>query len=180
MKPYVQIALSTGHVFEVATETIAAHRAKIMLELHPSEFADLDASLADTREVFDDALEVRDWALNNMRPEEYVSSARLVRFVPPEQDFNTAEWSFHDHNAIMGELDGDKIMRQPVEAVLSTLAAANQLCNVTVLNGVDGKPFAMMSLVIGNENVIGAFVTALRFTADKVAGAAGITPQPLN
>ena len=172
MKPFVQIALSTGHVFEVKTEVIARDRAAAMLANHPDEFANLDEALVDTVELFDDADEIRDWALNNMNPPEYIGGARLIRFVAPEQDFDTAEWSFHDHNAIMGELDGEQILRQPVEAVLSVLAAAGQLCNVTVLNGDDGKPFGMLAVVIGNEPIIGAFISTLQYTAGQLSDGA--------
>lgn len=170
MKPYIQIALSTGHVFEIATQVIAENRAKAMQELHKDEFATLDEALADTVELFEDNYQVRDWALNNMNPEDYMPTARLVRFTPPEQDFNSAEWSHHDNRAMMGELDGQQIMRQPVEAVLSTMAMSNQIANVTVLNGSDGAPFGAMALFIGNQNVIGAYVTAIQFTTERILG----------
>lgn len=172
MKPFIQIALSTGHVYEVPTEVIAQNRAKTMQELHPSEFPTLEDALADTRELFDDGYQIEDWAKNNMNPPEYLPSARLIRFITPEQDFsNSAEWSFHDAPAMMGELTGDDILRQPIEAVLSVLGASQQICNVTVLNDNEGKPFAAMALIQGPEPVINAFVTALQFTAERVAAA---------
>lgn len=172
MKPYIQIALATGHVFEVKTDVIAKNRAAVMLAYHPDEFKNLDEALVDTVELFDDADEIRDWALNNMNPPDYIGSARLVRFIAPEQDFNTSEWSYHDQAALMGELDGEQILRQPVEAVLSVLAASGQLCNVTVLNGEDGKPFGMMAVVIGNEPIVGAFISTLQYTAGQLSNGA--------
>lgn len=178
MKPFVRIALTSGHVYQIPADVIAQNRAQTMLELHPSEFADLAASLEDTREVFEDSAEIRDWALNNMNPDDYMPHARLVRFVPPAQDHSTAEWLYDDAPAILGELDGDSIMQQPVEAVLTTMAASNQLVNLTVLNNDEGKPFGALALIIGNEPIIGAFASTMQFTANQLleSGAATITP----
>lgn len=170
MKPFTQIAVSTGHVFEIATEVIAKDRAAAMLANHPDEFANLDEALADTVELFDDASEIRDWALNNMNPDEYITGARLVRFVAPEQNFDSADWSFRDAPTIVGELDGEQILRQPVEFVLSTMATAQQMVNVTVLNDGEGEPFGAMVLIIGNKPVLDGFITALQFTAGHIAG----------
>lgn len=169
MKPFIQIALATGHVFEISTQVIAENRAKTMLEAHKDEFADLDAAMVDTVELFDDNYQVEDWAKNNMNPEDYMPGARLVRFVAPEQDFvNAAEWTLHELPAMVGELDGEQIMRQPVEAVLSTMAAAQQLCSITVLNNNDGQPYAAMALIIGPGQVIDAYTKALAFITEKV------------
>lgn len=161
MKPFIQIALTSGQVYEIPTQVIAANRAKVMLDSHKDEFPDLEAAMTDTVELFDDNYEVRDWALNNMNPEDYMPSARMVRFVPPEQDFNTAEWSHHDAPAIVGELDGEQIMRQPLEAVFSTMASANQICSVTVISGPDGKPFAGVGVFIGSEAIVNTYARGL-------------------
>lgn len=171
MKPFIQIALSTGHVFEIKTDVIARDRAAAMLANHPDEFANLDEAMVDTVELFDDAYEIRDWALNNMNPDEYIVGARLVRFVAPEQNFDSADWSFHDAPTIVGELDGEQILRQPVEFVLSTMATAQQMVNVTVLHDQD-RPFGAMVLLLGDKPVLDGFITALQFTANHIANGA--------
>lgn len=169
MKPFTRIAVSTGHVFEVATEVIARDRAAAMLANHPDEFANLDEAMADTVELFDDGYAIRDWALNNMNPDEYISGARLVRFLAPEQDFDSAEWSHHDLPSIVGELDGEQILRQPVEFVLSTMAASRQMVSVTVLNDGQSKPFGAMVLLLGDKPILDSFITALQFTSNHIA-----------
>lgn len=171
MKPFIQIAVSTGHIFEIATTVIAQNRAKAMFEAHPDEFADYDAAFQDTVDLFDDGFEIRDWALNNMNPDEYIAGARLVRFVAPEQNFDSSEWSYHDAPTIIGELDGEQLLRQPVEFVLSTMATAQQMVNVTVLHDNE-RPFGAMVLLLGEKPVLDSFITALQFTANHIAGSA--------
>lgn len=168
MKSLIQIALPTGHTYEIESQVIAENRAKCMLELHPDEFADIDAAMADTVELFDDNYEVRDWALNQMNPDEYMPIARLVRFVPPEIDFQSGDWSYHDAPAMVGELDGDQTMRSPVEAVLAIMAQSGRICNVTVLNDSDNKPFAGVAMFRGGQAVVGAYANALGITTNML------------
>lgn len=171
MKPYIQISLSTGHVYEISSEVIANHRAAYYHgKLKESEFPTLESALKDSREYFADSDEIFDWAQNNMNPEDYLSSARLVRFTPPKQDFVNADWSAHEAQAISAELDGAQVLQQPVEAVMSAMAASRQICNITVLNGPTGAPFGAAVMVLGDNNTVGAFVTALQFTADQLTG----------
>jgi len=169
MKPLIQIALPTGHVYELATNVVAEHRAKAMQELHSEEFPTLAEAMTETTELFtENGYEIRDWALNQMQPDELLATARLVRFTPPEQNLQEGEWTYSDFHAPLAELDGDQIMKHPVESVLSTMAASNQLCNVTVLNGPDGKAYAAMALIIGDQNVVGAYITALQFVGNQI------------
>jgi len=178
MKPFIQIALTTGHVYEVATEVIAQNRAKAMLELHKDEFANIEEALADTRELFDDGYEVSDWAKNNMNPSDYLPTARLVRFTPPEQDFvNSAEWTHHDHAALVGELDGEQVMRQPVEAVMTAMGASGQIANVAVMHGADRKAFGAIAVFLGPDPVVGSFIQAIEFTANHLTGGAPAAPK---
>lgn len=173
MKPFIQLTLSSGHVFEVPTEVIAQDRAKVMQSLHPLEFPKLEDALTDTRELFEDSYEVREWALNNMDHEDYISVSRLIRFVPQELPISSAEWSYHDHPATMGEMDGEQILRSPVEAVISSMANANQLCNVSVLNDKDGAPFALLALCHGSPKEIAMFITGLQFISERATNDAG-------
>lgn len=177
MKPFIQIKLPTGHLYELPSEPIAQDRAKAMQMMHPDEFPTLESALEDSRELFkDDAWNVQDWAQNNMKLDEVLAHARLVRFTPPEQSLQDGEWSYTDAPAMVGEIDGTTIMQQPVEAVLSVMAASQQLCNVTVLNNEDGKPHAAMALIIGNEAIIGSYITALQFVGNQITGQTAPTP----
>lgn len=180
MKPFIQIAFPAGQVFEIATSVVAEDRAKAMQIAHPDEFPTIEAAREDTNELFkDDSYEIQDWARNNMNWPELAPHARLIRFTPPELDHvNGAEWSFHDAPAIVGELDGDTILAQPLEMVLSTMALSQQLCNVTVLNGIDGKPYAALALIVGNEHALGAYLQALQLVGNSLT--AGQQPASLN
>lgn len=178
MKAFLHITTPAGHVYELPTEPIAQHRAKAMLELHKDEFADIEAALADTRELFDDSYQIKDWASNNMNWSDLSDAARLIRYTPPGDGdlwFN-GEFSYHDHQAMMGELDGATLMKQPVELVLNTMALSQQLCNVTVLNGPDGAPYAALALIIGNQPIIGSYVTALQFVGNQITGGVQAAP----
>ena len=176
MKPFIQIALPSGHVYQIETSVIAELRAKVMLSLHADEFPTIAEALADTVEYFDDDYSVCDWATSNMKPEDYMPSARLVRFTPPEADYANADWTLREHAAPVAELSGDEILRHPVESVFSVMAASGQLCNVTVLNMPDGKPYAAMVLIIGNEAVVGSYINALQITGELITGSAAANP----
>lgn len=176
MKAFIQIALAAGHVYELATEVIAQHRAQVMQKLHPDEFKTIDEALADTRELFDDDYSISDWARNNMNPSDYMHAARLVRYTP-DKDFVNADWTAHELPAMVGELNGEQVLSSPVEAVMATMAASKQLCNITVLNDAQGNPFGAAVMILGGPNVVQSFITALQFTSDQLVGLAGLGHQ---
>lgn len=170
MKTFIQLTTPTGHVFEIPTSVIANNRAAAMLKAHPDEFSDLAAAMADTTGLFDDdSWSIKDWAANNMNWDELKSVAKLVRFNPPtEASWHEGEWSYHDHPALMGELDGEQIMKQPVELVMHTMATSGQLCNVTVLNDINGEPYGAFALMIGNAAVINTYIAGLQFVGEQL------------
>ena len=102
--------------------------------------------------------------------------ARLVRFTPPDIDLQHGEWSYHDHRAISGELDGASIMKAPIEMVVTTMVEASQLCNITVLNGENGSPFGAVAVIIGAPPVIGAFVSTLQYTSEQLTKGTPLVP----
>lgn len=170
MKAFIQIKLSTGHVYEVPSELIAQNRAAYYHGARPDEFPTLQSALEDTRGLFDDASEIKEWAANNMDWEEIRPQAVLVRFTPPdEQAWHEGEWSYHDQRAMIGELDGDSVMLQPLEATLTVMAASAQLCNVSIINTLDGKPQAAVAIILGDNAVLSPFVQALQFVAGQFA-----------
>ena len=168
MKPFIQITFSTGQTYQFPTHVIAANRAKAMLESHPDEFANLDAAMADTVGLFDDSAEIREWALNNMNPDDYMPYAQMVRFVSPERDFNSADWSYHDDSASVGEIEAEHIMSAPLEAIATSMAEARQLCNVSLLNDIDGKPFAAIAVIIGHESVLKPYLNTLTDLTNQI------------
>lgn len=161
MKPLIHVLLPTGHLYEIQTAVVAQNRAKTMFELHPDEFADMAAAMADTEELFEDNGEIRDWALNNMNTDELMNAARLVRFTPPEPDFQGGDWSYHDALAIIPQLDPQSVLAMPIEMALSAMAAHRNICQVTVLNDAAQKPYAAVVLVQGGEAIVGTYVGAL-------------------
>lgn len=169
MKKFIQITLNTGHVYEIPTGAIVENRAAYYHANKPEEFPTLDDAKDDTVGLFDDATQIADWAANNMNWDELLPNAKLIRFKPPaEQPWHEGEMSFHDTPALMGELDGTTIMKQPVELVMHTMAMTGQLCNVTILNGPDGAPYGAFAMIIGNAPVINSYITALQFTGDML------------
>lgn len=177
MKPFIQIALASGHVYELPTEVIAQNRAAYYHgHFKDSEFPTMESALIDTREYFADDDNISDWAQNNMNPSDYMHAARLVRYTP-DKDFVNAEWTAHEMPAMVGELDGEQILSHPVEAVMATMAASKQLCNITVLNAADGQPFGAAVMILGGPNVVNSFITALQFTSDQLVGLQGLGEQ---
>lgn len=177
MKPFIQIALNTGHVYEIPTSVIAANRAAHYHAQRPDEFPTLEAATEDTAGFFDDAKEIADWAGNNMNWDELLPNAKLIRFKPPvEQPFHEGEWTFHDTPALMGELDGATLMKQPVELVMHTMAMTGQLCNATVLHGPDGEPYGAFALIIGNHPIIQTYLNGLQFIGNQITEQQAPTP----
>lgn len=175
MKPFIQIAFPTGQTFELPAVVIAENRAKAMLAENPGEFADIAAAMQDTVELFDDDYQLKDWALNNMNPDEYMPYARMIRFKAPEADFQAAEWSHHPGQAITGEIDGDNVLKAPLEYLVTLTAASRQLANVTVINNADGQPGAAVAVFVGPTMAISAFIDAVSITANHLTGAAAPT-----
>ena len=177
MKQFIQISQPSGHVYEIPVAVVAADRAKCMLELHPDEFATIEAAMADTSELFkDDARDIQDWCQNNMNWSDLEQHSRLIRFTPPDTAWHVGEWSYQDYRALVGELDGAAIMKSPVEFVATVMAEARQLCNVTVLNDQEGQPFGAIVIVVGAPPVIGAYITALQITGDQITAVPAGTP----
>ena len=169
MKAFIQIALAAGQVYEIPVAAVASSRAQAMLELHADEFPTIVEAMGDTVELFNDDMgQVRDWALNNMNWNDLEPVARLVRFTPPDLDLQAGEWTYHDHRAITGELDGATVMKSPVELVATVMMESQQLCNVTVLNGADGEPFGAVAVIIGSKQIVGAYLNTLKFTGDQI------------
>jgi hypothetical protein len=42
------------------------------------------------------------------------------------------------------------------------------MCNVTVLNAVDGQPFGAIAVVMGSPAVVGAYISTLKFTGEQL------------
>lgn len=172
MKPikFVHIHQPNGCVFEIPVEVIAANRAAYYHDkFKESEFPTLESAREDTDGLFaDDAYEIKDWAANNMNWDELQQHARLVRFTPPDMQWQDGEWTYHEHRSITGELDADTVMKVPLELVATTMIEAQQLCNVTVLNAQDGKPFGAVAVVIGSPEVVQAYLTTLGFTTQQL------------
>lgn len=178
MKPFIQIKLNTGHVYEVPTELIAHNRAAYYHGTRPDDFPTLQSALEDTRGLFGDSTEIKEWVMGNMNPDEVLPHAKLVRFTPPDTNdaWNEGEWSYHDGQAMIGEVDGDTIMRQPLEATLNVMAASAQICNVSIINSMEGQPLAAVAVILGDNAVLSPFVVALQhvagqFSAPQIAAA---------
>ena len=177
MKSIIHIALATGHVYELPLAAIAAHRAAVMLELHKDEFENMEQAMADTVELFNDDLwNAKDWACNNMKWSDLDSHARLIRFNPKTIDISDGDWTYHEHPALMGELEAETIMQSPVEFVVTTMAASKHMCNVTVLNAEDGQPFGLVVLVHGTPEVTNEFLNGLQAIGNAIAGDTPASP----
>jgi hypothetical protein len=174
LKIFFQIAQPSGHVYEIPVAVVANHRAAYYHANNPDEFPTLESAMVDTVELFkDDAREIRDWAGNNMNWPDLERDAKLIRFTPPATDsWFEGEWSYHEHRAIMGELDGAAIMLSPVEAIVTAMQESAQVCNVTVLNAQDGKAFGAVAVIMGGQQVVDIFLNTLTQTTNHIAGGA--------
>ena len=182
MKKYIQLTLNTGHVYEIPTSVIANNRAAAMMAAHPDEFATIESAMEDTTGLFtDDSWNIQDWAANNMNWPELLPDAKLIRFRPPvAQAWHEGEFAFHDAPALMGELDGETIMKQPVELVMHAMAMSGQLCNVTVLNGPTEQPYGAFVMILGNTPVINSYITALQFVGNQITAQQKPEGEPTN
>ena len=178
MKQFIQITKHTGHVYEIPVSVIAEHRAAAMLAAHPDEFADMAAAMEDTTGLFkDDSWNIKDWAANNMNWPDVQRHAKLIRFTPPDEgQWYDGEFTYHDMPAMMGELDGDTLMSQPVELVMTTMALQRQLCNATILQGANGEPYGAFVMIFGDRPIINTYMNALRYVGDQITGQQAQTP----
>jgi len=171
MKTFIQIAIPSGHVYEIPVAAVANNRAAYYHASHSDEFPTLESAMEDTIEVFkDDLYNIKDWASGNMNWEDLEPHARLIRFTPADTPWHEGEWTYHDHRAMVGELDGAMIMQSPVEFVAQTMMESHQLCNVTVLNTQDGSPFGAVVVIMGTSQVVDAFIATIKYTAEQITG----------
>lgn len=180
MKPYLQIALPTGHVYEVNTAAVAQHHADAIMA-EPSGLT-AEQALEQATARFSNPGEIRNYVLAQMNIDELMATSRLVRFVPPVQDFtaDAVSWTTHDAPAIIGELSAVDIMRQPIEAVLNTMADSMQSANVTVLNHGTAV-FGAIGVFLGNENTVAKYIQAIQFTTNLLTNPSqppDVVPHP--
>lgn len=161
MKLYIQIKLSSGQTYQVPTAVIANHRAEFMATWHPDEYFDLTAAYDATVKHFADPANIREWASSKMTLDDYIPYGLLVAFDPPARDFDSAEWTYHDEEAAIPEVSGENIMNVPLEAALTSMWSSGQLCNVSVLNSAEGKPFAAVAMILGHESVLQPYLNTL-------------------
>lgn len=161
MLPFIRVALPTGHTYEIPVQPIADNRAQAMLALHPDEFSTIEESRLDTTELFEDSNEIRDWALNQMNPPEYMPHARLIRYAPPDVDMQTGEWTYHKEPALIPQIDATEVLAMPLELSVQAMALHQRVCQILKLNDADGKPTAAVILVSGGESVVNTFTGVL-------------------
>lgn len=163
MKPFIHVLLTTGHLYEIPTAAVVDSRAGYYhKQFKDTEFPTIESAKEDTEGLFEDSGEIRDWALNNMVAAELMEHARLVRFTPPEPDLAAGDWSYHEHNAIIPQLDSQTVMAMPLEMAVSAMATHKHICQITTFNDADGKPFAAMALITGPEAIVGTYVGAMQ------------------
>lgn len=177
MKQFIHITLPSGHVYEIPTAVIANNRAAYYAENRKDEFPTLQAALEDTIGLFDDATEIAEWAANNMNWDEIEPNARLIRYINKPTPWHEGEWSFHDQPALTGDIGDDDILKVPVELVLHSMVARRMLCNVTVLNGPDGEPYAALAMILGNRPILNTYMRGLEIMGNSIMGTAS-TGQP--
>lgn len=179
MKQFMHLTTPRGLVYEIPTEIIAQHRAKIMRELHPSEFPDDASAMEDTRELFDDEYQIQDWAANNMNWPELGKHARLIRLLPSTDAWHEGEWTSHDTPALLGDVDGETIMSNPLELSINVMAASGQACNVTLLHDDNSQPYAAVAVMVGPNPVLSQYVQALQFVTGRLPPAGEPAPAPI-
>lgn len=171
MKKFARVDF-VGAVYEVPADVIARHRAAA----YAHEFGDdVQQSLRDDTEPLfaQDEFAAADWARNNMNWSDLAPHARLVRYTPPPTDLSNAQITLHEQPAMIGDLDGgDAMLRAPVEMVISAMAACGNICHAGVISDAVGAPYALVAVVQGGPNIVGAYVSALTQITDALAAKA--------
>lgn len=162
MKQFIHVSMPTGHVYEIPTRVIAEHRAAYYHKDFPEEFPSLEVALKDTEELFGDPMQIREWALNEMDWAEVKKRARLIRFTPPVNNWDEAEWSFHDVQPPISDIDEETLLEMPIEMVIASMAAAGQLAHVAVMHDATKEPFGMLALVQGQTPIVGLYINAMQ------------------
>ena len=180
MKPYLQFALPSGHVFELATNVVANNRAAYYHSARPDEFPALGDALIDTHGLFADSYEIYDWLANNMDIDDVMQEhGRLIAYNPPALAWYSAERSFHDEPAAFTPIAPEKVFESPVELLVSEMASANEACAVRLFNGTeDGQPHQAIALFAGGPTVVNRYINALQITTDLLAKEIAATVGP--
>jgi hypothetical protein len=170
MKPYIQFALPSGHVFELPTEIIVNDRAAYYFNHCPDEFKTLDEAKVDTTELFDDGYQVRDWLLNNMDVDDVMKKhGRLVAFKPPVLEWSIGEYSLVDERTEVAQPSSKDVMQAPLELIASFMASSHELCAAqTIVDATTGQPAGALVYVAGNQAIVNSYLTGLQIITEQV------------
>lgn len=160
MKPFINFTFPSGQVYQVPTDVIARDRA----ENYKDEFGgDVERSLEeDTKPLFAEDYNVADWAENNMSWDDLAPHARLIDFEAKQLKEQFGEASTHCVEAaqLPPQLHGDTILLQPIEMILSVMAADGAGTSAITVSGEGGNKVAFIT-VRGPESVVDAYMQML-------------------
>lgn len=170
MKPYLQLTLASGHVFEIPTKVIADDRAAYYFKVCPDDFKTFAEAEADTIGYFDDGRAITEWLFNSMDVEKIAKAhGRLVAFDPPSVDWGDCEAELTDEPATVQALSGETIMEMPVSMVSASMAATNELCAAQqIMDTTTGQPQSAIVFINGGPEVVGAYLGGIKIITEKV------------
>ena len=133
MKPTLQLRFpKTGHVYQVPASIVSEHR---------------DRAGSD--------IPVESYALLAMTWEELQPHARLVEFNPPERVMTDATALLVGGNTSMSlEANGESLLQTPVEALIASQLAQDQIMGGYMIHDSNGKPLVFVSVVTSLPPVV--------------------------
>lgn len=171
MHEFMQLALPSGHVFEIPLRVIADDRAERDHAINPEKFGSLDAAREENMSLFaENASRARDWLLNAMDVEAtMLKHGRLVGFKPPVLEWSLGHDTYHAEPAKVQEVTSETIAQLPVELVLQAMQQDAHLCSAhLIMNAATGEPQAGIFFVLGRPDVVGSYVNAMQITTNVV------------
>ena len=172
MKPFINVKFTSGHVYEVPTEAVAADYASHLLKTLPEQYPTLDDALKEARENFADDHEVKEWALNNMNWEDLAPHARAIRFEPAAKDWGEADLFMSTEPAKIPSLNGStSLLDMTVEMALASICQSKDVCHVSLI-GDGGRPALALAVIQGGETVVNFYVGGLQSLTDALSAAA--------
>ena len=163
MKKFVQVAFSTGHVYEVATSIIAKDRTDYYAMSDPGRTRQQHE--AETGMLFASEFELFDWAKNNMNWSDLQKHARLVSFKAPDFAglWDAAELSTCDEQSVADVTKlGEASITAPIELAMAQAFGEGRNCMMLAFQQRDtGAVTSAIAVMVGPQQLVEGYIAVI-------------------
>lgn len=163
---FIILKLESGPVYKLPIQPIIDNRAAYYHNNRQDEFPTMESAVEDTKQLFSDTFEIREWALNNMDWNQLRQHMAMIGFVAPEQVFDSAEWEFVGEDPAAKMDPAANIFQMPIELLLGLHVQANESCTTAAFSWKpEEPPFAALCIMSGEP--LPVYISALEAIAEN-------------